>query len=260
LGSATGFKVLFVFKRHLIFLGLLTMSCNPNLDGLFPSRSDIIKNQVKWQADLYFPRIKEFQDSPIGFKKIVFLGNSITQGGGDWNERFKTNNIVNRGISGDFTTGVLARLDEVTYFQPKAIFLLIGINDIFGINDPKISSNYVFEQINKISAMISIKSPETKLYIQTILPVDEKKYLKVKGFFPTHDEPLAKKIIDINQRLLKMHDKNYNVINLYNSFIDNDGNVKEYLFEDGVHLSDQGYDMWVSILEKYIYQFEKKNI
>ena len=42
--------------------------------------------------------------------------------------------LVNRGISGDFTNGVLARLEEITHYKPKAIFLLIGVNDLFEDN------------------------------------------------------------------------------------------------------------------------------
>lgn len=258
MGLGTHFKHFLLLKSCLYFCWCLNISCTNNLDKLYPKESKLIKDQVQWQFDLYFPRIKEFKQSPIGFDKIVFLGNSITEGGGDWNQRFKTKNIINRGISGDFTSGVLARLDELTYFQPKAIFLLIGLNDIFGINDDRISSDYVFKQINRIANEIYNKSPKTELYIQTLLPVDEKKYLKVKGFFPSHDEPLPEKIIEINKKLLNNSQKNYTVINLYKHFINEDNGVKGFLFKDGVHLNENGYKLWTKILEKYIHQFEKR--
>ena len=132
---------------------------------------------------------------------------------------------------------------------------MIGINDIFGINDPRISSDYVFKQINKIATVINTKSPKTELFIQTILPVDENKYLEVKGFYPKHTEPLPKKIISINEKLLNSYRKDYNVINLYDQFIDEDGNVKELLFKDGVHLNEEGYELWTKILKNYISKF-----
>jgi len=251
-------KYLFFLKGYLTFIGLLNISCSDKLDELYPHESAFIKDQVKWQSKLYFPRIETFKQSPIGFGKIVFLGNSITEGGGNWNKRFRTDNIVNRGISGDFTSGVLARLKEITYFQPKALFLLIGINDIFGINDAEISSDYVFKQIIKIITVINTKSPRTKIYIQTLLPVDEKKYLKVKGFYPDHNEPLPERIVEINKKLLNSSQKNYSVINLHKHFIDESNDVKGFLFKDGVHLNEEGYELWTKILEKYIYQFEKK--
>ena len=260
LDTRSSLNVIFGLITNLVFL--LTQSCSSNPEKFldhYPVSSEPIDNQVEWQKKLYFKRISDFENNPIGFNKIIFLGNSITEGGGDWNQRFKTKNIINRGISGDFTSGILARLDEIVYYKPKAVFLLVGLNDIFGINDSKISANYVFEQINKIASEINIKSPKTELYIQTILPVDEKKYLKVKGFYPSHKEPLPEKILDINNKITDKSEKNYHVIDLYKSFIDDNGGPKGFLFEDGVHLNAEGYELWTSILEEYIYKFEKIN-
>ena len=63
---------------------------------------------------------------------IVFFGDSITQGwGDDFRGKFPKLNVANRGISGDITRGLLARLDEdVLALSPRAIVLLIGTNDI----------------------------------------------------------------------------------------------------------------------------------
>ena len=102
-----------------------------NLGDLHPDSMIAIKYQEDWQKDLYLKRIAQFKNKPIGFNKIVFLGNSITEKGGNWNKRFGVNNIVNRGVSGDITEGILSRLDEIIYYKPTTIFLLIGINDIF---------------------------------------------------------------------------------------------------------------------------------
>ena len=98
-------------------------------DSIYPDLSNPIKNQEQWQIDSYRKRIPDFKENPIGFDKIVFLGNSITSGAGDWNIRFGLENqIVNRGIGGDITGGVLARLNEILYYKPKAVFLLNGLN------------------------------------------------------------------------------------------------------------------------------------
>ena len=142
-----------------------------NPGNIYPDSKIIISYQEDWQKELYIKRIAQFKNSPIGFKKIVFLGNSLIEGGGDWNKRFGVDNIINRGISGDITEGVLSRLDEIIYYKPTAIFLLIGINDIFD-NRPnrknKISSQ-VAENIIQIAENIYVKSRNTKIFIQTIL-------------------------------------------------------------------------------------------
>mgnify|MGYP000061554644 CR=1 FL=1 len=65
----------------------------------------------------------------ISTDEIIFLGNSITDIG-EWTEVWQDIHVKNRGISGDNTFGVLARLDEVVSSKPSKIFIMIGINDI----------------------------------------------------------------------------------------------------------------------------------
>ena len=47
---------------------------------MYPPKNIKIKFQQDWQYNLYHKRIIDFKKFPIGFKKIVFLGNSITEG------------------------------------------------------------------------------------------------------------------------------------------------------------------------------------
>ena len=81
---------------------------------MYPPKNIKIKFQQDWQYNLYHKRIIYFKKFPIGFKKIVFLGNSITEGAKSWNKRLNQKNIVNRGVSGDITEGVLERLVRFT--------------------------------------------------------------------------------------------------------------------------------------------------
>ena len=109
--------------------------------------------------------------------EIIFLGNSITEGG-DWKGLFPDINAVNRGISGDVTDGIMNRLDEVTSSQPKKIFLMIGTNDLARGR----SVQYVSDHCRKIIENILRKSPNTELYIQSVLPTNP----NIGGKFPGH--------------------------------------------------------------------------
>ena len=125
-----------------------------------------IPNQTSDQKQYYNKRCSDFNESPIGFDKIVFLGDSITEAGEDWNKYFNTQNIVNRGISGDTTEGVLARLSEICYYKPLAVFLLIGINDIFNTDSPnrdKITPKYVGDNIIHIADTV-LEHSSTKIF------------------------------------------------------------------------------------------------
>ena len=108
-----------------IFPTILMAQLNTDLGHLYPGEEVLIKTQDDWGKENYKKVINEFKNDPLKLGEIVFLGNSITAGGGNWSLRLDHPNIKNRGIGGDTTDGVLARLDEVIYFQPEAVFLLI---------------------------------------------------------------------------------------------------------------------------------------
>ena len=122
-------------------------------NNLYPVSDISIKYQLDWQKKFYNEKIIEFKNNPIGHGKIVFLGNSITQGLRHHIHEFYREDIVNRGISGDYTDGVLARLQEIKYYKPKAVFLLIGLNDFFDDNSdrPERTPQYVAKNIFLIS-------------------------------------------------------------------------------------------------------------
>ena len=76
----------------------------------------------------YRSRLSLFRQTP-GSADVVMLGDSITEGV-DWHEQFPEVKILNRGIGGDTSKGVLNRLDEVIGRHPRIVFLMIGVNDL----------------------------------------------------------------------------------------------------------------------------------
>ena len=208
-----------------------------------------ILGQSTDQKDFYLLRCTEFKKEPIGFNKIVFLGDSITEAG-DWNTYFNTKKTVNRGISGDTTEGVLVRLEEIYYYRPLAVLLLIGINDIFNTAYPErddIVPENVAKNILLIANTISKNSRSTKLYIQTVLPVNHQIYTKTNGTFPVHSIPLSTKIKEINSLIKDMCNKNdlLQTMDLHSIFKNGTGQLKKAYSEDGVHLNEKGYATWV---------------
>tara|TARA_B100001769_G_C22002871_1_gene538906 strand:- start:16 stop:756 length:741 start_codon:yes stop_codon:yes gene_type:complete len=234
-------KILFLLA--FVFL----MSCGSQRD-LYPSEELSFPNQAQWQFDAYHKRINEFKQNPIGYNKIVFLGNSITEGGGNWNDRFNISNAVNRGITGDFTVSMQARLKEIYHYKPLKLFLLIGINDIFdGVvpfateKTPKKIARNIFD----IADSIKSHSENTNIFIHTILPVNEEEFRINRGFYPEHDYPLEKQILEINYQILELGIKGgYNIIDLHPLFINKEGKMKKELARDGLHLNQNGYEKW----------------
>ena len=91
-----------------------------------------------------------------------------------WDKKLEANNLVNRGISGDFSEGIQKRLDEIIHYKPIAIFILIGINDFFRDSTVSIyvTPSYVANNIISTAKEIKKGTPKTKIYLQTILPIN----------------------------------------------------------------------------------------
>ncbi|QOD60875.1 polysaccharide deacetylase family protein [Polaribacter haliotis] len=208
------------------------------INSLYPDASKDIKFQGDWTKVHYKQRIELFKKGPLNFSDIVFLGNSITEQGGNWAEKVGIKNVKNRGISGDVTDGVLNRLDEITHFKPKTVFLLIGINDLFNLHYQKQipSTEYVAKNIIKITDSIHQKSPETIIYLQTILPTAE---VYMTDYINQVNNIIRNNKIDVN----------YKLIDLHNEFVNENGLIKPELTSDGTHLNELGYEVWVKTIK-----------
>ena len=67
-----------------------------------------------------------------GEKRVVFIGNSITDGWPNAHpDFFKSNNYVGRGISGQTSPQLLSRFrQDVINLKPVAVLINIGTNDV----------------------------------------------------------------------------------------------------------------------------------
>ena len=230
-------------KTLLLIILIFTLSCKNSfsIDHLYPNDDLVIENHDNWGEGNYKKVIKEFKSNPLNYGDIVFLGNSITWGGKDWSKRLKHPNIRNRGIGGDVTDGVLARIDEITYFRPKAVFLLIGINDLWNNNSPNNpSAEYIANNIIQIAQVINAETPKTKIYVQTVLPIEKEQY--------------KNNILKVNE-IIKANEKEnpYQIVDLYSIFVNENGLIRKELSTDGIHLNEKGYDAWVEFIKPIIY-------
>ncbi len=194
-------------------------------------------------ADEYWDRKSSlFEILPICGEDIVMLGNSITDGG-EFSELFGIHNIKNRGISSDVITGVEKRLGQVTAGHPAKIFLLIGINDVsHGHSVATLAERYV-----RLVKKIREQSPDTRLYIQSVMPIDND-YRRYKGLFGKE-----KTIRDFNVRIKEIAAGNgAEYIDLWPTLAGADGKLKKEYTNDGLHLNGAGYRAWTRAIEKYI--------
>ena len=195
-----------------------------------------------YDTEIYRTRTALFKSETLAKNQIIFLGNSLTQNG-KWEEYFPEQQPVNRGIIGDNTDGILARLDEIIEAQPRKLFFLSGVNDI----SQNYSNDFICNNMKEIITRIKAGSPETVIYFQSLLPINNsfERYKKLIG--------KEKQIRQLNKKIKQLCKKeNIIFINLYPSFQSEKQLLNPAITNDGLHLTAAGYEIWVNLIRTYI--------
>ncbi|MGN6437685.1 MAG: GDSL-type esterase/lipase family protein [Agriterribacter sp.] len=201
------------------------------------------KAQQSWDStyrpDIYYPRVHLFRTLPAGKKDIVFIGDSITFWG-DWTELLRNRKVKNRGIPGDTSFGLLERIGEAVKNKPAAVLIMIGINDLAR----GVPTNVLLDNYERIADTIRLHSPATKVYIQSILPVNES-----AGKLQSHYKR-AGEIPGINRQLSQWaKEKRLEYIDLFATLSDTEGRLRSAYTWDGIHLTIEGYRAWQAVLQ-----------
>jgi lysophospholipase L1-like esterase len=198
-----------------------------------------LPNGVFAQGAYWKVKVDQFRILPNPKGEICFLGDSITDGC-CWTELTGNPKVTNRGIGGDTAAWVLDRVDEVTEGKPAKVFLMIGTNDLAWADKtvPETADN-----IAKIIDAIQKQSPQTRIYLQSVLPVIDGR----------NDKFDNKDIEAINPLLVKIAAaKKVTFIDLAPSFKDAGGQLKPEFTEDGLHLNGKAYLVWYGQIKQYL--------
>ena len=212
---------------------------------VFCGQLSVAQNTTKWDSTYrpgnYAQKLAQFRSYPNANTDVIFLGNSIMDYT-DWNELLQLPQARNRGISGDISFGILQRLDEVTEGKPAKVFILIGINDI----SRNIPDSIILDNYKKIIQRIKSESPKTKIYFNTLFPVNNT--FPDKNHFNKDEH-----ILYINSELKKLGTtEKITVIDIHPQFLDNENRLDKKYTYDGLHPNSEGYTKWASILMPYI--------
>lgn len=232
---------------NLLFLGLgiLFISKRGGVSYLLSKVSSLIRGglvitpreEIPYQCD----KISHFQTLPATNSEIIFLGDSLTDSC-EWSELFGDFQLKNRGISGDRTDGLLSRVDDILKSNPQKIFLMIGINDLTqGVKTAQIVSNY-----RRILEKIKMQTPETKVFIQSILPLNNRKSQEKLGLRLDNE-----KVTSVNANLKDLAQEfSFYYIDLFFAFCDEENALNSRYTTDGIHLNGNGYLLWKEIIKK----------
>ena len=176
--------------------------------------------------------------------RVVFMGNSITQG---WIEKvpkfFENRSYINRGISGQTTPQMLLRFrQDVINLYPKVVVILAGTNDIAGNTGPS-TLEMIEDNIHSMTELAQANGIQVVLC--SVLPAYDYKWKP--GLEP------AGKIVELNRRIKKYAETHGAVYCDYHSAMADERNgLPESLSADGVHPNAEGYAIMAPIVEQAI--------
>lgn len=177
-------------------------------------------------------------------KRVVFMGNSITDG---WSNArpdfFAGKPYINRGIAGQTTPQMLVRFRaDVIRLKPAVVVILGGTNDIAGNMGP---STLEMIEDNILSMAQLAKANGIKVVLCSVLPVLD--YPWKPGVEP------ADKVIALNKLLKSDAEKGgITYVDYYSAMVNDQKGMKAEYSGDGVHPNEAGYKVMEPLVEKAI--------
>jgi len=193
--------------------------------------------------------MQENQNCQTG--KTVFLGDSITEFM-DLEKFFPEIDVkYNCGIAGITSTLLLNFIDEgVLKFQPSRLIYMIGTNDLGKtvMQSPKdIAIN-----VKELVEIVHYNLPDCQIYVVSPLPCIERlhDYKSTPGVLRSND--LLKMIFKEMKKTIPYEFVSF--VNAYPSLCNKKGNPIEELYEDGLHINEDGYKRYTDCIKKAIFK------
>lgn len=225
-------------KIGMFFIGFLCL-----LTASVAQENKNLSTDSSYNNWYYDSREKLYQELKGMKYDVVFFGNSITERG-PWEELVgKKYKVGNRGIGGDNTFGMKARIADVVGAKPKKIFLMMGINDV----GRGLSTEWSLRNYEVIIKIIQRESPKTKIYVQSTLPMNENilKYDYLKG-----KEDMVRALNKGVEALAQKYNLTY--VDIKEALADEYVLKSQYTI-DGIHVNTDAYIRWVEYLKENKY-------
>ena len=211
-------------KRLALLLLMIILLCGAYWHNVkMPQRES--ENFADFMNQYYINKTASYEDEnkTLGEVDVAFIGDSLTDGY-DLAAYYPDLAVINRGIGGDTTHGVLARLEvSVVIPEPKVIVMMIGTNNI----------DDMFTDYEDIIVEMKKALPETKIVVLSVTPVT--------AADPTRNGKIALANVKI-EALAEKHGITY--VDMFTPLYDleTEGLRAEYT-TDGLHFTPLGYEV-----------------
>lgn len=198
-----------------------------------------------------WPNLAKYQEAnakvqppKAGENRVVFMGNSITEGWAQANATFFSKNpYINRGIGGQTTPQMVLRFQQdVVNLQPKIVVILAGTNDIAGNTGPMTLK----EIRDNMLSMVQLAKANN------IIPI-------VCSVLPAYDYPWRPglepniKILKLNTMLKAMaSEQQVPYLDYFGAMADDRNGLPKQYTTDEVHLTKEGYKVLEQLVQKEI--------
>ena len=197
-----------------------------------PTADEAASTEEVWDYEAHVAqRTAEIEAAGVERGGVLFVGDSITYGGGDWSRWFPGVVTSNQGIGGDRTAALLGRMATITRGTPERVFLMIGTNDLSG----GLTADEAAEGAIDVARGIRAGIPGADLYVQSVLP---------------RESAMTDAVRAVNARLAAAAEEaGYTYLDIFGAFAAEDGTLRGGLTEDDLHLNDQGYALWAELID-----------
>lgn len=236
-------------RNFFLSLSLIAVmaACSPDAAQ---TQSASIKTEQKNVASIA-PMAWMYEDGQTHFKNrvaeidsagpnpggVLLIGDSITEGW-KWRDFPYDGPVANHGVGWDVSEGVLSRAPLILREDPKAIFVMIGTNDLSYDR----TRDQIVPPLRASLLQYAGKWPDAKIYLQSVLP---------------RNGQWDKSVTAINAALPEL--ANDPVLNGRVKFIDltpvmgtSADDLRTDYTNDGIHLTDAGYVAWGEALQPYL--------
>jgi lysophospholipase L1-like esterase len=176
---------------------------------------------------------RQLHASNRGRAKVVFLGDSITEGWGvspAYRETFGKYSPLNLGIAGDCTQNILWRLDNgaLDGTEPRVVVLMAGINNLAGGFTPEQTMDGVRAIVNDVRRRV----PAARVLLLAVLPARQ-----------DATNPLRQRVIETNRLLGSLEQPGHVELHDVGSvLLEPDGSISKAILRDFVHPTPLGYE------------------
>jgi lysophospholipase L1-like esterase len=194
----------------------------------------VFRRLGRWLAWIATGRLAQFEALPVGPHEIVLLGDSITEQG-IWNEWFPGRDIANRGIGGNTSAELRARMHASSLGpETRLVLILIGTNDL----STAVPHHETVENVSSIIAETRRRAPTSTIVLQSVTPRKAK----------------AREAVDrLNGAYLDLaRAARIEYLDLWPALADEDGALRQEYTLDSLHLNGNGYRAWTTALEPLI--------